>query len=110
MTFPKKITIGGFDWDISHSRDVAEEGHCFAAIHFRSLKIIIDPASPIQKQEEALLHEIMHACAWQCGLERRFSNKEIVSEEDVIQPLSMALYPVLKNLGYLNLLKKGGRT
>lgn len=101
MMFPKKINIGGFDWRIEHSKDIANEGQVFGSTHYRSLKIFIDPMASAQKQEQALLHEIMHACVWQCGLNLRFNNKEIISEEDVVHSLSMTLYPVLKKLGYL---------
>lgn len=101
MSIPKKITIGGFDWTVEHSKDVTNEGQVFGSIHYRTLKIFIDPAAPEQKQEQTLLHEIIHACVWQCGLDRRFDNKEIISEEDVVHSLSMTLYPALRQLGFL---------
>jgi hypothetical protein len=101
MGLPKKVTIGGFDWAIESNIDIAAEGQVFGSTHYRTLKIFIDPLAPVQKQEQTLLHEIIHACVWQCGLNRRFDNKEVVSEEDVVHSLSMTLYPVLKKLGYL---------
>jgi Zn-dependent peptidase ImmA (M78 family) len=99
-TIPKKLKIGGFIWKVIESKDISYEGNCYGSTHFDSQTIYLNPDIPQQKKTETLLHEIIHACMWQCGLNRTFSIKDKeITEEDVVQPLSMILYQVFKDNG-----------
>lgn len=97
MKIPARIKIMGFEWAIEKDKSVAAEGSVFGSTHTHSQKIFLDPTTTQQKNEQTLVHEILHAIAWQTGLARRlekFSDNKI--EEEIIQSLSFALYEVLK--------------
>lgn len=98
MKIPKKIKIGGLDWDVVMSSDIADESSVFGSTHFQGQKIYIDPREKEGKQAQTLLHEIMHAIFWQTGLYERAKDKEIrIKEEEYTQAMSFGLYQVLKD-------------
>lgn len=97
MNLPEKIKIGGFDWRIVESQDVANAAEIFGQTHFRQQKIFIEPSETDQKKEQTLIHEIMHALLWQSGLTLRFDKKEIITEEEIVSGLSMGIHQVLKD-------------
>lgn len=102
MKIPKKINIGGFDWKIEKSEDVATEGNIHGTTHYKKQRFFLDPETSIQKQEQTLIHEIMHAVWWQTGLWERFKKEETKNyEEEIIHALSMGLYQVLKDNKFL---------
>jgi hypothetical protein len=96
MQIPKKLRVGGFFWRVLESEEAAIAGNCFGETQYGNLTLIIDPTLNPQKRDQTLLHEILHACMWQSGLEKRMRDQS-VSEEDVVTALSMQLYQVLKD-------------
>ena len=96
MSLPKKVKIGGFWWKVKINGDIAEEGRCFGSTHYKTQTLYLDPDTTETHQKQVLLHEILHAIVWQVGLEKRFTDKDIISEENVIGSLSHTLYQVLK--------------
>lgn len=94
---PETVKIGGFVWKVKLSHEVTTEGNCFGCLHYTTQTIYIDPRAPSQKQQQCLLHEILHALWWQTGLRVRVGIKE--HEEEVVQALSNLLYQVLKDNG-----------
>ena len=71
MTMPKTLKINGFTWKVKTDGAVAIEGRVYGSCHFNSQTIYLDPATTEQKREQCLFHEIMHAIAWQSGLDKR---------------------------------------
>lgn len=98
MELPKELKIGGFQWSVEEHKDVAHEGNVFGSTHTQSQKFFIEPDLAIQKRDQTLLHEIMHAIWWQSGLGKIYNDKEHKEiEENVVHGLSMGLYQVLKD-------------
>lgn len=93
MIIPPQLKIGGFQWTVEAHADVAREGDIYGTTHLTTQKIFLDPNIPLQKREQTLLHEIMHAIWWQSGIERGSEDKKL--EERVVHSLSMGLYQVL---------------
>lgn len=96
MIIPKKLKIGGLDWEITENVDVARQGQCFGTTHSFSQKIIMDTDSTEQKKVHTLIHEIMHAIWWQHGLSERFKDQPKL-EEELVTTLSFGLHQVLKD-------------
>lgn len=96
MIIPKKLKIIGFEWQVKESQEIADEGACFGSTHTQTQTIYLEKKAPIQKKEQVLLHEILHALWWQQGLGIRFKDEKKI-EEEVITTLSQGLYQVLKD-------------
>jgi|ERR1035437_1797103 hypothetical protein len=96
MKIPNKLKIGGFEWEIKENKEVAFEGNCFGSTHLPSQRIYIDPDSTMQKKEQTLIHEILHALWWQTGLTERYKKTPEIQEE-IIQALGHGMYQVLKD-------------
>ena len=94
MKIPKTLKIGGFIWKIVYNQDVNTGSATFGQTHYRTQKLFIAPESSQQKQEQALIHEILHAIFWQNALTETFKNEQ---EEQIVASLSMGLYQVLKD-------------
>lgn len=77
MILPKTIKIGGFQWEIKEDQGVAHEGSVFGSTHHHSQTLFIEPNLNGQKQEQTVLHEVMHAIWWQSGLDRMFGDAKI---------------------------------
>ncbi len=99
MKLPATLKINGFDWTVKESDAVAKEGSVFGSCHHSTQTIYIDPSSTDQKKKQCLLHEIMHAVAWQSGLKNRIEDSKL--EEQVITALSFGVYQVLADNGML---------
>lgn len=99
MIIPEKLKIIGFDWTVEKndkSKDVTYQGSCYGSTHQGTQKIFLNPDDPIQKSEQVLIHEIMHAIWWQMGLNERYKKEKDI-EEEVITTISQGLYQVLKD-------------
>lgn len=98
MLIPTNLKIGGFDWTVEKNQHVANEGSVFGTTHTHTQKFFLDPSTTDQKNEQTLIHEIVHAVMWQSGLGKRldrFNDNKL--EEEIVQSLSMGLYQVLKD-------------
>lgn len=98
MEIPKTLKIGGFTWTIEEHQDVAREGNIFGSTHQTSQKFFLEPNLSIQKQQQTILHEILHAVWWQSGLGRIWDGPDKSKDEErIIHALSMGLYQVLRD-------------
>lgn len=95
MKIPKKLRINGFDWEVKESQEIANEGQAFGSTHYEEQKIFLEPKATKQKKEQVLLHEILHAIWWECGLAQRYKKDKPEVEEEIITALSHGLYQVL---------------
>ena len=100
MKIPEELKIGGFTWKIKQDQDISNEGNNFGSTHHSTQQIFIEPKSTVQKKEQCLIHEIMHAIWWQAGMTDRYKTTPGV-EEEVIQVLSNGIYQVLNDNGLL---------
>lgn len=99
MKLPTTLKINGFDWKVVESDAVAKEGSTFGSCHYATQTLYLDPSSTDQKKKQCLLHEIMHAVAWQTGLSRRLKDDKL--EEEIVTALSFGMYQVLADNGML---------
>lgn len=97
MKLPRTFKVLGFDWKISENADVAFEGNVYGTTHHQTQQVFIEPKLSLQKQEQTILHELMHAIWWQSGLGKRYDKEQTKIEEEVVHTLSMGLYQVLKD-------------
>lgn len=97
MKVPKKIKIGGFQWRVIESKDISIEGNCFGSTHTDTQKIFLEPGIPEQKRSQTLLHEIMHAIFWTSGLEKIHTGSHRLTEEELVNSLSMGLFQVIRD-------------
>jgi len=92
------VKVGPFVYEVIYSDNVAEEGQVFGSTHNNEQKIFLDPRKKKQKQEQAFIHEVLHACTFVNGLVYRLGDKEDrVPEEDIVRETSMTLYQVIKD-------------
>lgn len=96
MIIPKKLKIIGFEWQVKENQELADEGACFGSTHTQTQTIYLEPKAPLQKKEQVLLHEILHALWWQQGLFQRYKDTKQI-EEEIVTTLSQGLYQVLKD-------------
>ena len=95
---PNKLKIGGFDWEvITDNKDFHNGNQSYGYISPNDLKIFIEPEINEQKQKEALLHEIIHACVWNSGFPERLDRLDRDLNEDLTTMLGRSLYQVLKD-------------
>jgi hypothetical protein len=99
VKLPTTLKINGFDWKVVESDAVAKEGSVYGSCHYSTQTIYLDPASTDQKKKQCLLHEVMHAVAWQTGLSKRLKDDKL--EEEIVTALSFGMYQVLADNGLL---------
>lgn len=98
MKIPKKLRIGGFVWTVEESEKVAAEGNVYGSTHHTKQRFFLEPNENLQKKEQVLLHEVLHAIWHQTGLGKRYaSDAEKKMEEEIVHALSMGLYQVIKD-------------
>lgn len=95
MKIPKILRINGLKFRVTRDKNVAREGNCYGAIHHYTQNIFIDPDAKEDRQEQAFLHEIIHAVFETSGLHVRYQ-KQPELEEELTTTLASGLYQVLK--------------
>jgi Zn-dependent peptidase ImmA (M78 family) len=97
MKIPKQLKIGGLIFQVSESEEIANQSNVWGSTHFKKQKIFLDPSETQQKKEHTLLHEILHACLWTCGIGDRLRRFDKDLEEDLVASLDSQLYQVFKD-------------
>lgn len=95
MKIPKKLKIGGFIYKISRDTNVADHSSSFGTTINGRQVINITRDVPFQKQEQTLLHEILHAVWFVYGLKEAGYKSE--QQEHIVDALSHGIYQVLKD-------------
>lgn len=94
MKIPKSLKVSGFTYQVVKDKNVSHEGNAFGSTHLATQRIFIEPDLSKQKEEQTLIHEILHAIWFSSGLAK---NKEFTNdkEELIVDALSHGLYQVL---------------
>lgn len=101
MKIPNKLKCGGLIYDVRLDGDVAKAAQVFGQTQFSKQIVYIDGAETQQMQEETLLHEILHICLFNSGMNGRLERLERELEEDLVSAISPTLFAILKDNGLL---------
>lgn len=88
----EKIKIGGITYDIEYKDTIDVNGdlNYFGTCDKKQAKIEISTLANKQRQEQTLVHEILHAVFYEAGI-------VLDNEEDIVNRVSLVLYQVLKD-------------
>jgi len=89
MKIPNKVKIGGVTYDVIITKNVDKsDKNIDGLIIYDKQEIIIEEGLPKEYGEQIFLHEILH---------RIFEFLDLDNNEEIIRPLSTALYMVIKD-------------
>lgn len=95
----KKIKVGGIVYDVELKEvvEINQDRNYYGSCDYKSAKIEIANTINEQRQEQTLIHEVMHAVFDEAGI-------SLENEEDIVNRLSLVWYQVLKDndFSYLN--------
>lgn len=88
----KKIKVGGIIYDVESKEtvEINQNKNHYGSCDFKSAKIEIANTVNEQRQEQTLIHEVMHAVFDEAGI-------SLENEEDIVNRLSLVWYQVLKD-------------
>ena len=95
MKIPKKLKIAGLIWNVKKDKNVTHEGDCYGTTHHTNQNIFISTETTQQKNEETLIHEILHAVWHAYGLGEDKVLKDY--DERIVRSLGTGLYQVLND-------------
>lgn len=95
MKIPKKLKIGGFIYRVERDINVADHSNSFGTTVNGKQVINVTNDVPLQKQEQTLIHEILHAIWFVYGLKEAGFKPD--QQENIVDALSQGLYQVLKD-------------
>jgi len=99
MKIPKQLKVSGHIYEVKFSRpnDNEKGNQNWARTFLNNKQIIIDNDIARSQQEESFLHEILHCCFHEVGLNADIWDKVPLTEEQIINRTSGCLYATLKN-------------
>mgnify|MGYP001578519050 CR=1 FL=1 len=80
-----------YDVEVTKTRDEAKGQNNWGKTLLGKCKIYLDDDICQSRREETFIHEILHLCTNQAGLDLEFKQ-----EENIVNAISNALYPILK--------------
>lgn len=86
------INVAGINYkvELKESVEVNEDKNYYGVCRLKDATIEISSSVNEQRQEQTLIHELMHAIFNEAGI-------EIEDEEDIVNRSSLVLYQVLKD-------------
>lgn len=99
MKIPKQIKVGGHIYKVQFKRpnDNEKGSSNWGRTFLNNKQIFIDNDIPLSQMEETFLHEILHCCFHEVGLNADIYDKVSLTEEQIINRVSGCLYQVLKD-------------
>lgn len=97
MKIPKKLKVGAhlFDVKVTKVKDDAKGTNNWGKTSYARCNMYLDSELSQSRLEETFIHEILHVCFDQAGLQGKY--KEESEEENLVNSLANQLYPILKN-------------
>ena len=91
MAMPGRVRILGFDWTITNPNLELQQRERYGETHYLGFEVHVDDSQPLQRQQETLLHELIHA-----GCQQFLIDDNDVSEAQV-RIIGHILFQVLKD-------------
>ena len=96
------IKIGGIDYVVKYEEIECADGIQFGSVRYDKTEIVINDVKVTkQKQDQTLMHELIHAMLHEVGLD------ELSNDEVVVNQIGIILYQVLKDNDFSWLRKQG---
>lgn len=89
MKIPKKLKVGGLTYKVTVTNNLLSGEDYNGEILYRQLKINLRASMDKTKQEQAFVHELMHAIFLFTG--------HIDHDEKLVEELAQGLYAVIKD-------------
>lgn len=92
VEYVEKVKVGGVTYEIqrAESVEVNQDKNYYGVCNYREAVIEISNTVNRQRQDQTLIHEIMHAVFYEAGI-------ELENEETVVNQASLILHQVLKD-------------
>lgn len=88
---PEHVRILGFDWAITSPNLELQQRNRYGETHYLGFEVHVDDSQPLQRQQETLLHELIHA-----GCEQFLIDDNDVSETQ-IRVIAHVLFQALRD-------------
>lgn len=95
MKIPKTLKIGGHTYQVVVTSNLAERDGNAGATNAMLNLIRLDDTYPVSRQEETLLHEVLHAVFHQMGMNEFPELQQ--RQEYIVNTMANGLYQVLKD-------------
>lgn len=95
MKIPEQVKVGGVTYSIKRSAATAVASDCWGNTSHHKQFINIDSDAQDDRQSETMLHELLHCAAQVSGLSQFITDKNILTEEQIVNCLSSALYQII---------------
>lgn len=86
---PNSINVAGINYEVKEVEGINDRFNTLGMVNYARSMIEIDSDMSKSKLEQTFIHEVLHACFYEAGIEEQ--------DEDVINRVGIVLYQVLKD-------------
>lgn len=86
-----KIKVGGITYDVVYTEDIS--GFLYGSCNYEKGKILISSKTGEERQQQTLIHEMLHAIMFETGLTQEEEDED--REEEMVNRISLVLHQVL---------------
>jgi Zn-dependent peptidase ImmA (M78 family) len=86
---PKEVKVAGISYSVEEIDKLKERYDLLGQILYQRGLIQIDSELPKDRKEQVFVHELLHACFYEAGIEEH--------DEDMINRVGIVLYQALKD-------------
>ncbi|WP_416144919.1 ImmA/IrrE family metallo-endopeptidase [Planococcus koreensis] len=85
---PTIVKVAGIEYKINEVENMENEFNCLGQILYTKGIIKIDSELTQDRKEQVFVHELLHACFYEAGIEEQ--------DEDIVNRVGIVLHQVLK--------------
>lgn len=85
---PSLIKVAGINYEINEVENMENDFNCLGQVLYTKGIIKVDSALAQDRKEQVFVHELLHACFYEAGIEEQ--------DEDLINRVGIVLHQVLK--------------
>ena len=86
---PERVKVAGIAYDVIETEHMERDFNNLGQILYNRGIIKVDSDLAQDRKEQVFVHELLHACFYEAGIEEQ--------DEDVINRVSIVLYQLLKD-------------